>query len=466
MTSSLCRSGTLARGIRILAVAAFVATPAGCASSGQPGGQGGSAASLRPDGLAIGDATSLYRKAGLIAIVGPVSYVGTMGFFAALHADTTLSLLTLSLPTRALTFVREGDRYRAEYAVSADLRVDEVVAHHFHAKETVRVVTYKETNRAEESVIFQEYFYLSPGRYTLALVVRDELGSRTGSVEQEIMIPAINRRGLSSSLPVHDATPRTAINSLPEIIASPRSTAVFGRDSTLAAYVEAYGLGPDERLRAEVRLDDGTILWTDTVSLSQTGPISSGIIRIPVAPLGIGAMNLVLRHPHGGDSVRTPLFVSLGDDLPVASFEEMLSYLIFYASPQRLATLRDASSTDRAAMWVAFLRETDPIPETGHHEALQAYFARIQQANQDFREEGGAGWRTDRGRVFVGLGPADNIVEPSGVPMNQRNTAQIWEYHRLQLQLVFIDQTGFNRWRLTPSSELDFQSAVRREQIR
>jgi hypothetical protein len=50
--------------------------------------------------------------------------------------------------------------------------------------------------------------------------------------------------------------------------------------------------------------------------------------------------------------------------------------------------------------------------------------------------------------------------------MNQRGQPQVWVYYRYQLQLVFVDQTGFNRWRLTPSSELDFNNVVRREQNR
>ena len=64
------------------------------------------------------------------------------------------------------------------------------------------------------------------------------------------------------------------------------------------------------------------------------------------------------------------------------------------------------------------------------------------------------------------LGEPDQILEPTGSQLNQRGQAQVWDYQRLQLQLVFIDQTGFNRWRLTQSSEVNFQAALRREQGR
>ena len=442
---------------------AFVVLGA-CASANR---NGQSSSGARRGQIAPGNTgAALYGRAGLIAVAGPVSYVGTVGYFASSHPDTTLSLLTLSLTARTLTFTREGDRFRAGYTVTADVRQGGSIAHHFEAKELVRVKSFKETTRGEESVIFQEYFPLAPGDYTLTLAVRDESGSRVGNYEGQITVPTIDARGLSSSIPVHEASPRSSTDSVPHLVTSPRSTAVFGRDSMITTYVEAYGLASDRPIRATVRGDKGRVLWTDSVVLSKAGEVSSGLVHVPVSQVGIGAVDLVLARTDGADSTRTPLFVSFGDELPVASFEDMLSYLRFFASPMRLRTLREAPEGVRGEIWATFLRETDPIPTTPQHEALQAYFTRIQQANIEFREEGGAGWLSDRGMVYVGLGQPDNVFEPGMGQLNQRGQAQMWEYQRLQLRLVFVDQTGFGRWRLTTQSELEFQNALRREQTR
>ena len=447
-------------------VLAFLMLTAACASGGS--GSRPTNTSRRPGGAGsgAGAGAALYERAGLIAVAGPVSYVGTLAFFAAPSPDTTLSLLTLSLTARTLTFTREGDRFRAGYTVTADVRQGASIAHHFDAKEVVRVRSFKETTRGEESVIFQEYFGLAPGKYSLSLVVRDESGAKAGTYEGDITIPTITARGLSSSLLVHEATPRTSVDSIPRLVAAPRSTAVFGRDTAFAAYVEAYELAPGEGLQAAVRGDRGAILWSQPVTLSRTGRVASGVIQVPVSKLGIGAVQLVLSRSDVPDSTTTPLFVSFGDELPIASFEDMLSYLRYYASPTRIKALRDATSDMRSEAWSVFLTETDPVPTTPQHEGLQLYFARIQRANLEFREEGGQGWLTDRGMVFVALGEPDQILEPNGVQLNQRGQAQIWDYQRLQLQLIFIDQTGFGRWRLTQNSEMEFQAALRREQGR
>ena len=462
MISSNSHHGPFARAL--LAALLFL-TAASCAS-GNRGGDRIPPASRRGAGVGSGTGAALYERAGLIAVAGPVAYVGTLGFFATPRPDTTLSLLTLSLTARTLTFTREGDRFRAGYTVTADFRQGASIAHHFDAKEIVRVRSFKETTRGEESVIFQEYFGLAPGKYTLSLAVRDESGAKAGTYEADITVPTIQSHGLSSSLPVHEATPRVSVDSLPHLVASPRSTAVFGRDTMITAYVEAYELAPGEPLQAVIRGEKGTVLWSSAVDLSRTGRVASGVVRIPVAKLGIGATELILSRADVSDTSRTPLFVSFGDELPIASFEDMLSYLRYYASPARIKALRDATADLRSDAWAAFLAETDPVPTTPQHEGLQLYFARIQRANLEFREEGGQGWLTDRGMVFVALGEPDQILEPNGSQLNQRGQAQIWDYQRLQLQLIFIDQTGFNRWRLTQNSELEFQAALRREQGR
>jgi GWxTD domain-containing protein len=198
------------------------------------------------------------------------------------------------------------------------------------------------------------------------------------------------------------------------------------------------------------------------LELSRRDDLFAGTFNVPIGRLGVGVMTIGVNRVGSSDTLRAPLFVAFGEDLPVATFSEMLDYLRYFASSSRLQALRDAAPDQRAALWAAFLRETDPVPQTPQHEGLRDYFARIAQANARYREEGAVGWLTDRGRVFVALGNPDQILTPNGSELNQRGRAQIWEYREHRLQIVFIDQTGFSRWRMTLSTESEFESVVRR----
>jgi GWxTD domain-containing protein len=184
---------------------------------------------------------------------------------------------------------------------------------------------------------------------------------------------------------------------------------------------------------------------------------------VPVSRIGIGVTTLVLNRRDTPDSVRAALFVSLGEDLPVASFDEMLSYLRYFTTPERLRALRDTVPEARPAAWAGFLRETDPVLSTPQHEGLTEYFGRVRQANERFAEEGTSGWLTDRGMAFVGLGEPDQIYEQGSSDMAQRGRSQIWEYRDPRVSLTFIDQSGFGRWRLTASSQTELLAAIRRK---
>ena len=76
---------------------------------------------LPPAGTPAPDVSDLYRQIGLIAAPSPVAFVGKISSFASARPDTTLVLVSLSIPNRALTFTREGDRYRAPYEVKLTL---------------------------------------------------------------------------------------------------------------------------------------------------------------------------------------------------------------------------------------------------------------------------------------------------------------------------------------------------------
>jgi GWxTD domain-containing protein len=273
----------------------------------------------------------------------------------------------------------------------------------------------------------------------------------------------------------YEVTPRVRLDTLPRLVASPRAQAVFGQDSLVPVYVESYGPGgPDAPARVTVQaairtVSGGPALWRDSVTLDRrvvsvaaaaSAPLAlySGVVRVPVSRAGIGVVSLdVIRAtapgtaPVGSDSVRAPLFISLGDELPVASFEEMVNYLRYYA---------------RAAVWATFLRETDPVPSTVPHEGLREYFTRLRAANARFREEASVGWLTDRGMAYLALGEPDQILDPNGPEQNVRGRNQVWEYREPRVTLVFTDQSGFGRWRLNGPSQQQVQLALRQRMVK
>lgn len=409
------------------------------------------------------DLVALYRRMGLLAESGETPFVASLSFFAGGRADSTVMMLTVALANRVLNFKREGDHYRAEYRVGFEASQGGRKVAERNRDESVRVLAFRETTRADESVLFRQFLTLTPGTYDMRLTVRGGATSNGSAVEATVGVPQLSSGTVSSPVPMYTVVPREHRNAIPQLLATPRSTAVFGRDSVVPLYIEGYGTGAQFPLSVRATSDaGGAVLWADSIDLPQRRELFSGIIEVPVSQLGVGVVSVGVARAGSLDTVRTPVFVAFGEDLPVATFSEMLDYLRYYASIGRLQTLRAAAPERRASAWAQFLRETDPNPSTPEHEGLREYFGRVAQANIQFREEGSNGWMTDRGRVFVTLGRPDQIFEPNVADLSQRGRTQIWDYREHRLQILFIDQTGFSRWRMTPSSELEFEGVMRR----
>lgn len=410
------------------------------------------------------DPVRVYQRMGLLAEGGALPFVGNVAFFASPSPDTTHALLSLSMAANVLTFQREADRYRASYTLDLQVRRNDTTLVRLEGTETVRVAVFKETTREDESIIAQRLLTLRPGFYTLVVTVRDVDTQRASTSEAPLTVPRLAAPALSTPVAVLEARPRGRLDSLPAVVTTPRATSVFGRDSVVPLYVEGYAQGDRFPVTLAVRSERGATLWSDTASIPRRGAIFSGIVNVPVSRIGVGVATLAMWPTGTPDTVRVPVFVSFGESLPVTTFDEMLQYLRFFSTPERLNALRSAPPEQRAQAWQAFLTDTDPDTKTPGHEGLRDYFQRVRVANERFREEGPLGWSTDRGMVYVALGDPDQIYEQGTSDVAQRGRAQIWEYRTYGMQLVFIDQSGFGRWRLTTSSEADFQSTLRRVQ--
>ncbi len=84
-------------------------------------------------------------------------------------------------------------------------------------------------------------------------------------------------------------------------------------------------------------------------------------------------------------------------------------------SPEELTAFKALSNDEeRDAFIEQFWQRRDPTPDTEENEFKEEHYRRIAYANEHF-SAGRAGWRTDRGRIYIVFGPPDEIeAHPSG----------------------------------------------------
>jgi len=409
------------------------------------------------------DASVAYREMGFLVAGPQLPFVGSVRYLATAGPDSTLCVLSLSLANQALSFRRAGNLFVAEYRVELAFRRPDSTAASVQVTrdETVRVGGFRETLRSDESVLFQQFVAVAPGDYVVSVLVRDRNTPRFGRQDQTQKVPRFATAGLSSPLPVYEGTGRRLLSELPRVLLNPRATLPYGGDS-LRFYVEAYGVASGTRIAARAVDPAETVVWRDTVTLSGSGPLASAVLVLAPSQMPLGRANLKVEIVGRPDTAVAPLLVSLSDQWVITNLEQMASLLRYFERQDWVAKLRDAPPAERSQVWRDFWKETDPMPITPENEALAAYFRRVQLASTRFQEEGGPGWLTDRGEVFITLGEPDEVLD-LGSDMNQGAARVIrWTYNTDRLVLVFQDQTGFGRFRLVPASRAEYQRVLAR----
>ncbi|MFQ6044807.1 MAG: GWxTD domain-containing protein [Gemmatimonadales bacterium] len=405
------------------------------------------------------DPALIYREMGLLTAREPVPFVGAVHWLAGPSSDSTLGVVGLSLSSDALTFRRQGTLFEARYRVDGVFRQNSSVVREFSSEETVRVVTFDETKRTDESLIFQRFVSLPAGTLTVSVSVRDVYSAGVSTAQGTLVVPSYGAdRRLSSLVPVHEAVSRATRAAIPEFVLNPRATAPYGSD-TVSLYFEVYRLAEKASLylRAVERSDE-TEVWRDSVVLLPAPELAAQVVRVPTSSLSVGEIRFDAVLDSSADTVHVAALVSFSDEWAISNFEQTLSLLRYFGPDSTRRRLLDAPVEARREQWKEFWRETDPDPDTPENEALNRYFARLMEANERFGEATEAGWLTDRGEVFITLGEPDQVLE-SGSEFEIRGSRVIrWSYQAYRLTIDFVDETGFGRFRLTPASRAEFLS--------
>lgn len=403
---------------------------------------------------------AVYRSLGFMTGVGAVPFVGSGRLLAGRSADTALVMVALSMENRYFTFQRDSGGFAASYVVELTFRQGTLLVRQVVRDERVVVGTFAETQRAEQSVMYQDFVPVPVGRYELSVVVRDRNGPNVGRYEGVFRVPRLEPPAISTPIPVSSARGRRDLGATPDLVADPRATGDYGEDS-LRFYVEMYGLPARTEVVASVLDSAGQVGWADTTRVDTALALEPVVVAVPTARLSLGRQELRVGVAGGDVVASAPFLMAFSGEWIAGSWDEMVSLLRYFTSEDTLQTLARTPPAERAAVWRKFVRETDPNLTTPENEALDQYFARIRAANDLFRDEGVAGWLTDRGEVYVTLGPPDQDLDRQP-GYHGRGKTIVWEYDRYNLTLYFVDDAGFGRLRMDSGSLLEFRQTVNR----
>ena len=414
----------------------------------------------------------VYQQLGFMA--GPPDFpaVASLATMAGPH-DSTFVLFALSMPATALRFQRDSTGFVGEYRINISFLKDSIVVKRVEHQERVRVASFAETGRTEESVIFQDLIALPPGTYGVQVYAGDVFSSRSFRARDSVDVPAYNaERKLAAPVIVYRAEGRRRRGARPDLIVNTRNTVPYGNE-TPHVYLELYQSPATMSIQLRIVNDRNEPVWQRATTLtSGSDSLRYAIVDVPTGQLPLGRLWLEASIPGASGSapvsapVRSPLLITISDQWVVANFDDVLRFINYIALPSEVDSLRSATEAERLALWQRFWDRRDPLTTTALNEFREEFFQRVRFATDHFSEGGTAGWDTDRGEVYIVLGPPDQTFDRyiGRDAANDPNAIE-WVYDNaqgLRLQLTFIDQTGLGRFELSPQSDHSFRSAANR----
>jgi GWxTD domain-containing protein len=301
----------------------------------------------------------------------------------------------------------------------------------------------------------EQGFLLLPGSYTVTVTVRDPASNVASRAERLAEVPAFRAGSTTMPILVYAGQARERLTDTLAVVLNPRGTVANGGGDSLTMYVEGYQLPGPALVPVSVRDERDSVVYQGTIPFKGGRPLEGFVLRVPSDAPPLGELKITVGD--GPQAKKATALVSFSRTWVVTNYDNLLALLRYFPwGSDKLNALRNAKPPDRPRLWREFWTATDPIPQTPENEALDQYFTRVAIANERFKDEAGAGWRTDRGEVYITLGEPDQVMETP--PGNDTRIVQ-WLYNNYRALISFSGQLGFSRLRMTPASRAEFSRA-------
>jgi GWxTD domain-containing protein len=110
-----------------------------------------------------------------------------------------------------------------------------------------------------------------------------------------------------------------------------------------------------------------------------------------------------------------------------------------------------------------FWARRDPTPETSRNEAREQFYGKVEFANRNYQRAGRdqSGWKSDRGRIYLRKGAADEVLrrggESAGGSLQSRALPwEVWHYTTAgkDAYYIFVDRTGAGAYALVHTNDI------------
>lgn len=383
-------------------------------------------------------------------VVKTYYYLDFLNFKSEQSGSTRVDVF-VQVPYTEVQFVKSANGFSASYSITISVFSEnkEKLITEKSWTEKLEVKDFEQTQSSSNFNISLRSFNLTPGNYLIRSALEDKDSRQEFTVENKFVVNDLSKPLAMSDLMI--ISRRDTTSGITKILPNVTKNVLAQRDG-LPLYYEIYSTR-NQKISLEYKIIDPR----DKVvySFEDVKDIDTGRTQVTYTlndiklNLGIYSVNVILKNA-GGETVSniSKPFMSRWTGVPenISDMDKAISQLMYIASPSDLSHIQDTDNQEeKIKRYLEFWKSKDPSPNTEENELFNEYYRRITYANEKFSHYS-EGWKTDRGMVFIILGPPSNVDRH---PFDYDSKPyEIWEYYDLNRSFVFVDETGFGDYRL------------------
>lgn len=381
-----------------------------------------------------------------------IFYHDYLSFFSDKPGFTLLDVF-IQVPYKNVQFVKSGEGFTAKYSVSVSIydssKTTLIVEKMWN--ETVNVFDYNTTISRDNYNISKKSLDLKPGSYLIKTILED-LDSRKETISENTIIVKdfTGNFSLSDILLISKIGDEQNNN----IVIPNISRNIPSYKDKIKIYFEADSKDTsDTKLTFEYKVtnvENKVIHKVEEVRNIKPG-INQILYTMSEFPFELGAYVITVTIMDSQNKVlaiTNKTFYSQSKGLPaiILDIDKAIAQTVYIATADELDYMEEGKTqSDRTKRFIEFWKKKDPSPNNDENEVFDEYYRRVEYADKNFSNYI-EGWRSDRGMVYIMIGPPNNIerhpFEYDAKPY------EVWEYYNLNRSLIFLDQTGFGDYRL------------------
>lgn len=357
----------------------------------------------------------------------------------------------IQVPYSEIQFVKNGQSFIAQYSLTISV-FDENREKLINEKiwnEKIISDNFDQTLSKENFNLSLKSVELKPGNYVIRTAMEDKDSRKEFSVDNNFTV-----RDFSSSINISDImliAKQEIVDGSNKIRPNVSKDIVVQREGIQIFYEIYSDSSTDVLMDYSINDKDENVVHKQNEIINLKAGTNQIFKTIKDSALSLGPHKLLVSIFDLKSNLITSaskIFTSRWSGVPgnVQDLEKAIEQMTYIASDDELDLIEEAETReDKIKRFLDFWRSKDPNPQDEQNEVFNEYYRRVAYSNEQFSHYN-EGWQTDRGMVYILLGPPNNIDRH---PFDYDSKPyEVWQYYDINRQFVFLDDTGFGDYRL------------------